>query len=188
MAETTRGVETRVNPERIDHPVLAFVLNYWNDKRGERAMPSRGEILPSELRSHLGWIVMTDVLPGLDDFRYRLIGTLVGQYFFRDATGKTIREAFVTWPRPAIDGIVAIHRKCARDRAVLYTFGQADWMNQGYEEFHSLYLPLSDDSLNCNVILNAFVFDRAKVLMARAIAQAKSEPPRQIPALALRED
>ena len=144
-------------------------------------MPLRSKILPSELRQHLGWIVLADVLPGFDDYRYRLIGTLVSQYFFLDATHKTIREAFSAWPKPTVEGVVAIHRKCACDKVVLHVFGENDWMGQGYENFESLYLPLTDDGKLCSVVMTVFVFDRAKVLMSRAIRRESSEPPAQIP-------
>jgi hypothetical protein len=136
---------------------------------------------PNELRDYLGWIVLLDVLPGLDDFRYRLIGTLVSRYFYFDSTGKTIRDAFAAWPKATIDSVIAVHRNCARDKTVLHLVGRNNWMGQGYEDFDSLYLPLSDDSILCNVILNVFVFDRAKVLLNRATAKANNKPQAQIP-------
>jgi hypothetical protein len=173
--------ERRLDPERFDHPVLADVHDYWKAKCADRAMPSRREILPNELRDYLGWIVLLDVLPGLDDFRYRLVGTLVSRYFYFDSTGKTIREAFAAWPKATIDSVIAVHRNCARDKTVLHLVGKNNWMGQVYEDFESLYLPLSDDGILCNVILNVFVFDRAKVLLNRATAKANNEPQAQIP-------
>jgi hypothetical protein len=69
---------------------------------------------------------------------------------------------------------------------VVHVFGKNDWMGQGYEEFESLYLPLSDDGMVCNVILTAFVFDRARVLVNRANAQANNKPQALIPPKAMR--
>lgn len=161
-----------VNPTELDHPTLAFVHDYWQRKRGTRAMPSRADIHAPELREHLGWIVMADVLPDFRDFRYRLIGTLVSRYFIHDATGKTVREAFVDSPREIVDMAIAVHRKCARDKVIVLTHGAAGWSRDNFEEFSSLYLPLSDDGENCNVVLNVFVFDRSQVLLSREIAKA----------------
>lgn len=172
MADRLMSVGSEINPVDLAHPTLAFLRNYWDSKRGERLMPSRNDIRPSELREHLGWVNMAEVLPDFTDFRFRLIGTLVTQYFLRDATGKTITEAFAPGGGGAIKGVKAIFRKTARDKTPMRVFGDAGWIANGYEQFDSIYLPLSDDGENCNIVLNAFVFDRPTVLMAREIAKA----------------
>ncbi len=172
MVERDPRVGAEINPTRLKQPVLAFVHDYWNKKRGLRQMPSRADIVPSELREHLPWIVMVDVMPGMEEFRLRLVGTLVNQYFLTDATGKTIREAFAGFPPDVAKAVTAVHRKCARDNAVVRSYGAPDWMGGGYEEFDALYLPLSDDGRTCNVVLNAFTFDREQVLLTRQIARA----------------
>jgi hypothetical protein len=40
------GVGAEANPTRLKHPALAFLLDYWRHKRGDRLMPSRGDIRP----------------------------------------------------------------------------------------------------------------------------------------------
>jgi len=172
MADRLLSVGSEINPVNLEHPTLAFLRSYWDVKRGERLMPSRTDIRPSELKEHLGWVNMAEVLPVFTDFRFRLIGTLVTQYFLRDATGKTVTEAFEPGGEGAIKGVKAIFRKTARDKVVMRVFGDAGWIASGYEQFDSIYLPLSDDGENVNIVLNAFVFDRPRVLMAREIAKA----------------
>lgn len=181
MAEQIARAE--INPARVTQPVLAAVYAYWKQKRGQRPMPTRADILPSELREHLGWIVMVDVTPGFEEFRYRLVGTLVNQYFLADATGKTIREAFSAYAPNVASAVTAVHRKAARDKVVVRSHGASDWMGGGFEEFDALYLPLSDDGDTCNMLLTAFTFDREQVLLARQIARANggrlpARPPR----------
>jgi hypothetical protein len=172
MAEQLYLVGADVVPERLAHPALKFIHAYWDRKRGSRAMPERATIVPSELREHLAWIVMTDVQPEFADFRYRLVGTLVNKYFGVDVTGQTVRSAFADAPEAVLKAALALHRKCARDRIPVLASGTSNWMEGGYEEFVSLYLPLSDDGAACNVVLNVFVFDRDKVLLSRGIAKA----------------
>jgi hypothetical protein len=172
MADRLMSVGSEINPVKLDHPTLQFLRSYWDVKRGPRLMPSRNDIKPSELREHLGWVNMAEVLPGMEDFRFRLVGTLVTQYFLRDSTGKTISEAFAPAGDGAIKGVKAVFRKTARDRVPMRVFGDAGWIASGYEQFDSIYLPLSDDGETCNLVLNAFVFDRPRVLMAREIAKA----------------
>ena len=128
MADRLMSVGSEINPVNLEHPTLAFLRSYWDAKRGERMMPSRTDIKPSELREHLGWVNMAEVMPGMEDFRFRLVGTLVTQYFLRDATGKTISEAFAPAGEGAIKGVKAIFRKTARDKVPMRVFGDAGWI------------------------------------------------------------
>jgi hypothetical protein len=172
MNERMKNVQSEVNPAKLDNPTLAFLRDYWEQKRGLRAMPSRADIKPSELREHLGWVIIMEVLLDRSDFRYKLIGTLVSQYWLRDSTGKTVTEAFSADSPGAVKGVLAMFRKCARDRVVVRSWGSAGWIEGGFEDFDCIVLPLSDDGKNVNMILHAFVFDRPDVLMAREIARS----------------
>ena len=62
-----------------------------------RAMPSRSDIRPSEMKEHLGWILLLDVLDGGEDFRFRTVATRVSEYFLLDGTVRTVSEAFVPY-------------------------------------------------------------------------------------------
>lgn len=173
MADRLTGVGLEIDPRELTHPTLTFLCDYWNAKKDGRAMPSRADINPSELKDHLGWVIMVEVLPEFADFRYRLIGTLVTQYYLEDTTGKTVSEAF---GRPGAEaarkGVLAMFRKCARDCVTLRVFGDPGWIAPGFEEFESICLPLSDDGVHCNMILHAFVFNRESVMLSRGIARA----------------
>jgi hypothetical protein len=37
------------------------LYDYWHEKRGTRAMPSRADIDPLELKGVLGWVLLLDV-------------------------------------------------------------------------------------------------------------------------------
>lgn len=172
MPERLYKVGSEIDPTELTNPTLAFLRRYWDEKRGDRLMPSRRDIRPSELKEHLGWVLMIEVFPDLSDFRYKLIGTLVTQYFLSDSTGKTVSEAFAQHGPAATNAVKAILRKTARDRVPMRAFGKAGWVAPGYEQFDALYLPLSDDGETVNMILHGFVFDRPSVMMAREIARA----------------
>ena len=172
MADRLTGVGTEINPPTYANPTLAFLRDYWEAKRGGRAMPSRADIRPSELKEHLGWVLMIEVLPDLSDFRYRLIGTLVTEYFLGDATGKTVTEAFADRGEAATKAVKALLRRTARERLPIRAYGDANWIAPGYEAFDAVYLPLSDDGETVNMILHGFVFDKSEVMMAREIARA----------------
>ena len=90
MSNSALDTVAQANPAQFEHPTCVFLRDYWESKRAGRAMPSRSDISPAQLKNHLGWVMILDVLPGERDFRYRLIGTLVTQYFSGDATGQTV--------------------------------------------------------------------------------------------------
>ena len=172
MSNNVLDTVAQANPTHFDHPTCVFLRSYWESKRAGRALPSRSDISPAQLKEHLGWVMILDVLPGERDFRYRLIGTLVTQYFSSDATGKTVVEAFAVNGEAIAKSVNSIVRKGARDKVVMRTAGNAKWLAQGMEEFEAIYLPLSDDCVKVSHILHAFVCDREKMLLARQIAKA----------------
>ena len=172
MGEHLAHVVTEIDPQTLTHPTLAFLRGYWETKRGDRAMPARADIRPFDLKEHLGWMLMVDVLPDLSDFRFKLIGTYVTQYFLGDSTGKTVSEAFASHNPMVSKVLKSLLRMTARDRVPVRAFGDADWIGPGFEKFDAIYLPLSDDGETVNMILHGFVFDKSEVLMAREIARA----------------
>jgi hypothetical protein len=173
------------NPTQFVHPTCVFLRAWWESRRGSRAMPSRADISPSQLKDHLGWVMILDVLPGARDFRYRLIGTLVTQYFSSDSTGRTVMEAFEASGEAVAKSVNSVFRKVARDKCVMRTAGDAGWLAEGMEEFEAIYLPLSDDGETVTHILHAFVCDRDRMLMARQIARLNggkilAQPPPKV--------
>jgi hypothetical protein len=171
MTSRLSGVGSEVDPQHLENPVLRFLKDYWESKRAGRAMPSRADIRPAEMKEYLGWIILVDVLPGVDDFRYRTIGSRVTQYFLEDSTGKTVSETFAPYGEAAVNGTLAVHRKTARDGVVLRSYGGAGWLGRSFLDFDAIYLPLSDDGTSVNMILSAFTFDQAALLKSRTPGQ-----------------
>jgi hypothetical protein len=172
MSGRLSGINTEIDPQRLQNPVLSFLKTYWDEKRGARPMPTRAEIKPADMKEHLGWIILLDALPDFSDFRYRTIGTRVTQYFLADSTGKTLTEAFGPYGDAAVNGVIATHRKAARDQIVVRCYGGAGWIGRSFMDFDALFLPLSDDGVTTNMILSAFTFDVAKLLQSRAAPQS----------------
>jgi hypothetical protein len=167
MAENVTGVRTEFDPKKFTNPTLAFLRAYWDEKRGQRSMPSRSDIRPSEMKEHLGWILLLDVLDGGEDFRFRTVGTRVSEYFLMDGTGKTLSEAFAPYGEAAVAAVLATHRKVACDAVVLRAHGRADLFGRAFLDFDALYLPLSADGQAVNMILSGFTFDLSALLKVR---------------------
>lgn len=159
-----------VDPQKIADPTLAAVKAYWDTKRCTRRMPARADINPTELRDHLGWIMMVEVLPDYSDFRYKLIGTKVTRYFVTNSTGRTVSEAFGQFGPGAVKGVQAVYRKAAREQVPVRAYGAANWIvdwksdDRAFPNFDSLYLPLSDDGATANMLMCVFTFDYEKVM------------------------
>lgn len=169
MAKRFPNLQFEDNPAHLAHPTLASLRAYWDAKRGSRLMPARADLRPAEIREHLPWIVLLDVLHGATDFRYRLIGTLITQYFKTDATGLTVTEAWAPQGEEGIQGVLSILRYVTQHKLVMRCYGETGWNTIGLENFDGLYLPLSNDGESVNMLLHAFVFDRPAVLLARNI-------------------
>ncbi len=168
MSSGVTGVISEIDPHSLQHPTLAFLKDYWLRCRGARAMPSRADINPSDMKEHLGWVLLMDVLPGADDFRFRTVGTRVAEYFLQDATGTTVKEAFGRYGADTVNAVLATHRKVAREGVVLRVHGGAGLFGRAFLDFDAVYMPLSVDGTTVNMILSGFTFDRSALLTARA--------------------
>lgn len=161
---------TTTAPETLENPTLAAVYAYWLAKCDGRTMPARADINPVELREHLGWIMMIEVMDDFADFRYRLIGTKAARYFLTNSTGRTVSETYAPFGAAAADGVKAVYRQAARDKTVVRAEGEASWISDWTEDarnfpyYDSLYLPLSDDGETCNILMAVFTFDYADVV------------------------
>ena len=159
MAGRIGNVGSEIDPRTLANPTLSFLKSYWESKRNGRAMPSRADIDPLEMRDHLGWIILADVLTDYEDFRFRLVGTRVTNYFGRDITGKTLSESYASYGPAALKMALAVYRKVARDRVVLRTFGNAGWLGRDFLEFDQLFLPLCDNGERATMVMSAVTFD-----------------------------
>jgi hypothetical protein len=79
--------------DRIKTARLVELLAWWTARCGARPMPSRADFEVSELKPWLGNIHLIDVEEGGAEFRYRVYGSNIAQYFGRDLTGLTTAVA-----------------------------------------------------------------------------------------------
>lgn len=167
--------QSEIGPARLKSPALDFLRDYWEKRRAGRAMPARADMNPTAFKAHLDCTAMIDVLDGGAEFRYRLVGTALTSYFLSDPTGLTLSAA---WPGAADPVAVRVRANLLRIvqlRAPIHVWGMLEWSSARHEPFDALYLPLSDDGENVNMILNLFTFDRARVLLDRQLARERGE-------------
>lgn len=147
-----------VEPDISDNPRFQDLVAYWERKRGARALPLRRDIDPLELRAHLGSLVIIECLPGLADFRYRLIGTKVVAAYGRDSTGKTVRALYAVDDPEYCDFLLDIYRTVATRRVTARVTANLRPVNKNFRQADSLLLPLDGGDGKVDFILNEVLF------------------------------
>jgi len=145
-------------------PTINRALGYWNEKRRDRAMPARGDISPFEITDLLPVVQLYDVVDRGAAYRVRLFGTAVARLFERDPTGslfdRASNNALTTRMLHVFDRVVS-QRKPLIARAEHTAIDKVS-----YSPIESIFLPLSADGADINMIFAATV-----VLAARRTAQ-----------------
>lgn len=138
----------------ITHPMLADLLAYWHEKRGERSMPARADIEPAELKALLPHIFMVDVEYEPFRLRYRLVGSALVNVLGHDIKGKYLDEMpllFRTFAAGAYEEVLRVRGPCYKEVS-----GIAAYFRIAYKR---LLLPLSTDGETINIILGSIFRD-----------------------------
>ena len=152
------GADVEIDPSAKEPERLTFVRNYWERLRGARAMPSRMDITPWDMKAHLPHVLLADVVEGGADFRYRLVGSQLHRYFAGNPTGKLMSETLAGFGRETVERTIKTYDAVAARRAPLRIRGAGSIYAQGPKLFDAMLTPLSDDGVNVNMIFGAFVF------------------------------
>lgn len=138
--------------------VLAAVRDYWVAQRGAREMPARGDLSPHHLKAQLPDILLADVVDGGVDFRYRLVGTNLRQFFIDEPSGQLMSEALRPFGEDTVVRTIATYRGVAAHRRPLRITGSGSVYGQDPKLFDAWLAPLSGDGAEVNMILGTFIF------------------------------
>lgn len=131
-------------------PKAVALYHYWNSRRGNRAMPSRHDIDPLEMRPWLARITLADVGEGGDRFTYRLVGTQIVDLLGVNPTGQPVESA---WPDEAAEFVRDGYRKVVETGAPVFCHQVCtDAWNERPGAW-SMRLPLSSNGHDVDVIL-----------------------------------
>jgi hypothetical protein len=146
--------------DRADWPeILVAVHDYWNEKRGTRAMPSRDDISPTQfIKPHLSHILLADVVDGGTDFRYRLVGTQLREFFYDEPSGRLMSEVIAPFGEETMRLTLETYRGVVERCAPVRLSGAGSFYGQDPKRFDALLAPLSDDGVAVDMILGSFVF------------------------------
>jgi hypothetical protein len=139
----------------IDHPTLAPLLRYWQEKRGARALPARRDIDPLEMGpALLPHLLLGDLLDRGTRVRFRLVGTVVVKRLGFDPTGKYLAEEQGDW----FDLMAALTRLVYVERAPVYAESLFTWRSNRRLETQHLLLPLTQDGPDPAIVLAGIAF------------------------------
>jgi hypothetical protein len=141
--------------EQIDHPGLRDFYGYWLSKRGGKRVPARADIDPVEIHRFLPNIFMIDVIEGGARFRYRLVGTAIGDAV-GDYSGRYVDEAL---PPAQYETYRQRYLRILNELAVLYEVARIVWRERPAVLFRRLLLPLSNDQVRANILLGVGYYD-----------------------------
>jgi hypothetical protein len=158
FATLRNEIEDRALPlDRIPDEHLQRLYAYWRERRGDRLMPARADIDPSEMRWLLGRISLIDVTQNPLRFRYRLFGLALVEEFRQDLTGKALHEM-----QPRFwSAIIHNHFKKVvgtRQPNLYHIVVRHDGLEADYLR---LAVPLSNDGREVSMIMTAAVSNRA---------------------------
>lgn len=135
--------------ERIRHPNLLRLYDYWAERRRGRSFPSRQDIDPVELRFALGNMTLVDVHHEPLRFRFRLVGSLMAQRMGLDYSGKMVDDIDDTDYR---DSLNAAYRKIVETRGPSTILYERE-IDGKTRRFEVLRLPLAADGETINMLL-----------------------------------
>ena len=156
------------DPHTVDNPVLAFFLDYWQQARNGGGLPRASAFVPQQVRSHLRWVIVADALEGYADFRYRVIGSSVCEYFLADATGKTVSEAFRDHEELRQTTIWLYRRACERQYPLRLTGPAISDKSIYFPSYDAIYLAYSSDGTRADRVVNVFNFDYRSLRQCRS--------------------
>ena len=79
----------------LNHPGLARLHAYWNERRGHAPMPARCDIDPTDIADLLKNIYLAEVEGDPPRFRYRVAGTELEATVGRKLTGRYVDDGIL---------------------------------------------------------------------------------------------
>lgn len=135
--------------ERIRHPDLRRLYDYWQARRRGRCYPARLDIDPADIKYALGNISLVEVVGDPPRFRWRLVGSLFAQRLGYDMTNQWVDE----YPDPAYrDYLIDSYHTMLKTGEPTAALNERD-IDGKPRRFEVLRLPLAEDGQTINMIL-----------------------------------
>lgn len=137
-------------------PILNLAYEYWLSKCGDRKIPRRRDIEPTEIPRLLPNIQITELVGGGKRIRYRLAGSAIVDAYGSELAGRYFDEVFTGERLKFVED--NYRTMCERKRPILVINRYQSARNVELV-CHRLIMPLSDDGITVNQCLTAMNFD-----------------------------
>lgn len=140
--------------EDLSTEKMRWMLKFWNDLRGARAMPARADFSPADMVPMLPFVTLTDVERDPLRFKARLVGTGIVAESGVDPTGKYYEELRNS------DKLIERSTWVAENRQTYFARDlPLDWASLDFNSYSALVMPLSSDGDHVDMMLGFVDFD-----------------------------
>ncbi len=139
------------------YPEHKQLYDYWNQKRGSRFAPTRGDIDPIDFPRLLPHLCMYKV--HLDPLEYEatLMGTAIVDMWGVDYTGKYMKDIVLGPIYPSVrmhfDNVIIDKKPTLHDL-------DASWIDKDYIKYSRLMLPLSENGTDVDRLFVCIVLQK----------------------------
>lgn len=144
------------DPPEVEDNILSFFLSYWRAKKKRDLLPYHRDFDARDVGGLLPWVILADGLPELADFRYRVIGSRICDYYLGGSTGRTVSEAFAKYAQLGQETLWLYRRTCKRKYPIRLTGPAVHLSGIFFPAYDALYLPYSRDGIHADRVLNIF--------------------------------
>lgn len=151
----THGIAFRRLKE-LQEPLCREMLSYWNEVRGDRAMPRPDEIDPVRFARHMPNLLMVQVNWEPFDLTYRLLGGDVVNAHGANFRGRRVLDSQSHTGRFS-EVLHSFYKFVAEEERPYAVAGTMEYVARGFVSVEAVYLPLSLDGKRTDRILGATV-------------------------------
>lgn len=157
VLQSTPGFPPAAPDGGVEDGILEPMLQYWNAKRGRRALPSRADIDPVDIPELLQHIGLIDVEDPPRRYRYRLVGSYMQTMFGENYQGKYLDEAKHGRYRQFLTDL---YSSAVEQRQPMLSEATFDYGTDRVVTIRRLILPLGENDrapVNMLLFANAFI-------------------------------
>ena len=145
------------DPTTIRDSRLLGLFHYWHGKCQGRVMPARRDIDPIEMRQWLGNLLLVDFPPDPLQYRIRLDGVNLVQFYNSSREGKGV-EVITSEEERRI--VLPQYMTVLENKQPAYYESEFVTSEGIVTSQRKLLLPLSEDAVRVNMVLGGIYFDR----------------------------
>jgi len=139
------------NPDAIIGHKSKALYEIWKSLTGGRVAPKREEITLGLVRNLTPWLWTADVIDNGADFRFRMAGDRIAQFYGQPLAGSPISEL----PNnPFLERVKQVLTYCVKDKRPV-ALGPIRSRREGKEhwEIEAVVVPLSEDGKTINCLM-----------------------------------